>query len=115
IPSEVEESRKLNKKVTSRDPSTSLRMTVFMVAISQLRPLRTVSCETLLTFDEACHPMWRESQPPKVRHFLRRPLLWPAFRPECHRAFAPWTTANRVPVASIGLAHREPAAKCAPQ
>src|SRR5258708_31085417 len=31
------------------------------------RPLRTVSCETFLIFDESCHRTWRESQPPEVR------------------------------------------------
>src|SRR5882672_3578323 len=88
-------------------------VTVFTLAISQPRPLRTVSCETLLTFDEACYRMSLESKLREEPHFSRRPLLWPVCRRECHLAFALWTTANRVPGASIELAHREPAARCA--
>src|SRR5258705_13144199 len=100
---------------SSTAATRSVEITVFTLAISRPRPLRTVSCETFLTFDESCHRTWRESQPPEVRHFLRPPLLWPAFRRECHPAFVLWTTVNRVPGASIELARREPAATYAPQ
>src|SRR5436190_12243298 len=100
---------------SSTAATRSVEITVFTLAISPTIPLPTVSCETLLSSDEAYHRTWRESQPPEVRHFLRPPHLWPTFRRECHPAFAPWTTANRVPGASIELAHPEPAATCALQ
>src|ERR1043166_6583316 len=89
----------------------SVEMTVFTLAMSQPELRRTVFCERLLIFDEACHPMWRESQPPKVRHFLHPHLQWPGFQQECRLAFALSTTANQVPGVSIELAHQEQATK----
>src|SRR5207244_2274119 len=114
IPSEVEESRSQSKS-GSRDPSTSLRMTVFMLAVSQPGRFRPVSCEKLRDYCGPFRPKARGSPPQEGRRFLRQLRRLPGFRLECRPAFALSTKASRGPEASIESVRREPAATCEPQ
>src|SRR5215471_12912603 len=93
----------------------SVEITVFTSPISRPIPLRIVFCEILVIFREPSYPPWQELQPPIERHFLRRRLQWPTFRPESRLAFALWTRASQVLGASIEWARLEPAAMYEPQ